>query len=74
MTASTKTWSIWKHSPACACQMFGVKLIALRGISDGAADLSHVGDWTAYLHVIDERLADVVGRLDKALASGAIRL
>jgi adenosylhomocysteine nucleosidase len=57
-----------------ACQLFDLPLIALRGISDGAADLSHVGDWTAYLHVIDERLADAVGRLDKALASDAIRL
>jgi adenosylhomocysteine nucleosidase len=57
-----------------ACQLFDLPLIAVRGISDGAADLSHVGDWTAYLHVIDERLADAVGRLDKALASDAIRL
>ena len=44
-------------------------LIGLRGISDGAADLSHVGDWTEYLHVIDEKLAHaVVGRLEAAIA------
>ena len=40
-----------------ACQNFGVPLIALRGISDGEAELRHVGDWTEYLHVIDEKLA-----------------
>jgi adenosylhomocysteine nucleosidase len=56
-----------------ACQMFGVPLVGLRGISDGAADLRHVGDWTEYLHVIDEKLADAVGRLDQAIASGALR-
>lgn len=55
-----------------ACQLFSVPLIALRGISDGAADLRHVGDWTEYLHVIDERLAGAVDRLEGEIASGAI--
>ncbi|TIV92722.1 MAG: 5'-methylthioadenosine/S-adenosylhomocysteine nucleosidase, partial [Mesorhizobium sp.] len=36
-----------------ACQLFGVPLIGLRGISDGAADLRHVNDWMEYLHIID---------------------
>ena len=57
-----------------ACQLFGVPLIGLRGISDGAADLKHVSDWTEYLHVIDEKLAAAIGLLDQAIASGAIRL
>ena len=57
-----------------ACQRFGVPLIALRGISDGAAELSHVSDWTEYLHVVDEKLADAVGQLEKAMKDGAIRL
>ncbi len=30
-----------------ACMRFDIPLIALRGISDGAAELRHVADWTA---------------------------
>lgn len=55
-----------------ACQLFGVPLVGLRGISDGAADLRHVGDWKEYLHVIDEKLADAVTRLEQAIGSGAL--
>jgi adenosylhomocysteine nucleosidase len=57
-----------------ACQLFGVPLIGLRGISDGAADLRHVNDWTEYLHVIDEKLAVAIGFLEQAIGNGAIRL
>ena len=57
-----------------ACQHFGVPLVALRGISDGAADLKHVGDWTEYLHVIDEKLAASVDRLEAAILSGEITI
>ncbi|MFH1792901.1 MAG: 5'-methylthioadenosine/S-adenosylhomocysteine nucleosidase [Pseudomonadota bacterium] len=57
-----------------ACHRFDVPLVALRGISDGAADLRHVGDWTEYLHVIDEKLAAAVGLLEDAIQSGAVRL
>ncbi|UVC17216.1 5'-methylthioadenosine/S-adenosylhomocysteine nucleosidase [Mesorhizobium onobrychidis] len=55
-----------------ACQLFGVPLVGLRGISDGAADLRHVGDWKEYLHVIDEKLADAVMRLEQAIGSGVL--
>ena len=57
-----------------ASQAFHVPLIGLRGISDGKAELKHVGDWTEYLHVIDEKLADVVDALEKAVETGEIAL
>jgi adenosylhomocysteine nucleosidase len=55
-----------------ACQRFEVPLIALRGVSDGASELSRLTDWTDYLHVVDERLAEAVDRLEEALAAGAL--
>lgn len=55
-----------------ACQSFAVPLIGLRGISDGKAELRHVGDWTEYLHVIDEKLAMAVDRLEALAASGSL--
>ncbi|KQY13285.1 5'-methylthioadenosine/S-adenosylhomocysteine nucleosidase [Rhizobium sp. Root482] len=57
-----------------ACQAFHVPLIGLRGISDGKAELKHVGDWTEYLHVIDVRLAAAIDTLEKALETGEIAL
>jgi len=55
-----------------ACMAFDVPLIGLRGVSDGAADLHHFDDWTQYLHVIDEKLAAAVDRVEAALAEGAV--
>ncbi|MGP4667895.1 5'-methylthioadenosine/S-adenosylhomocysteine nucleosidase [Agrobacterium pusense] len=57
-----------------ACQRFDIPLIGLRGISDGKADVKHVNDWTEYLHIIDEKLADAVDRLCRAVEDGAIAL
>ncbi|MBN8932333.1 MAG: 5'-methylthioadenosine/S-adenosylhomocysteine nucleosidase [Rhizobium pusense] len=57
-----------------ACQRFGLPLIGLRGISDGKADVKHVNDWTEYLHIIDEKLANAVDRLCRAIEDGAIAL
>jgi len=56
------------------CQLFGVPLIGLRGISDGKAELKHVDNWTEYLHVIDEKLAEAIDRLQNALESGDLAL
>ncbi|MFY0989758.1 5'-methylthioadenosine/S-adenosylhomocysteine nucleosidase [Halomonas sp. C05BenzN] len=62
------------ESYAClrACMRFGVPLVILRGISDGRTELRHVDDWTAYLHVIDEKLATAVDRLGEAIAEGLL--
>ena len=57
-----------------ACQRAGVSLVGLRGISDGAAELRHVDDWTEYLHVVDENLAAAVDMLSAALENGGIGL
>jgi adenosylhomocysteine nucleosidase len=57
-----------------ACQTFGVKLAGLRGISDGKAELTHIGDWTEYLHIIDEKLAAAVDRLEAAITDGVVAL
>lgn len=55
-----------------ACQIHGVPLYGLRGISDGADELHHVGDWTQYLHVIDEKMAVAVEQLEAAVAGGLL--
>lgn len=57
-----------------ACQRFGVPLIGLRGISDGKADVNHVDDWTEYLDIIDEKLADAVDQLCRAIEDDVIAL
>lgn len=49
-----------------ACQSFGIPLLALRGISDGVAELNHLADWTQYLHIIDEKLAAAVDTIEAA--------
>lgn len=55
-----------------ACHRHGIPLIGLRGISDGKAELSHLNDWTEYLHIVDERLAEAVDRLFAALSDGTL--
>ncbi|ODT72933.1 MAG: 5'-methylthioadenosine/S-adenosylhomocysteine nucleosidase [Pelagibacterium sp. SCN 63-23] len=49
-----------------ACQGFGVPLLALRGISDGKAELGQLSDWTGYLHIIDEKLAAAIDIVEAA--------
>lgn len=55
-----------------ACQYFGLPLIGLRGISDGAEELAHLSDWTQYLHLVDERLAGAIDLLERALERGEL--
>ena len=64
------------ESYAClrACMHFDVPLVALRGISDGKAELHHVDDWTEYLHVIDEKLAAAVDLMGVAMGGGQLGL
>ncbi|MFC3163314.1 5'-methylthioadenosine/S-adenosylhomocysteine nucleosidase [Ciceribacter thiooxidans] len=52
------------------CSTFGLPLIGLRGISDGKDELRHVGDWTEYLHIIDQKLAGSVDALFAGLEDG----
>lgn len=55
-----------------ACMRYSVPLLGLRGISDGKEELKHVGDWTEYLHVIDQKLASVIDELENGIAAGTI--
>ncbi|WP_333829715.1 5'-methylthioadenosine/S-adenosylhomocysteine nucleosidase [Pararhodobacter sp.] len=55
-----------------ACHGAEVPLVALRGISDGAKELTQVSDWTEYLHIIDERLAQATDRLAAAIEAGLL--
>ena len=55
-----------------ACMIAGVPLLALRGISDGKADLTGLHDWHAYLHIVDEKLAGAVDVLETALGGGLL--
>jgi adenosylhomocysteine nucleosidase len=55
-----------------ACDRFGLPLVALRGISDGAVELRRIEDWTQYLHIVDERLAAAVDHLEAAIADGTL--
>lgn len=57
-----------------AAQRFDIPLIGLRGISDGAAELRQLSDWTQYLHLIDQRLADAVDALQEAIVGGKLPL
>ncbi|HWL57915.1 MAG TPA: 5'-methylthioadenosine/S-adenosylhomocysteine nucleosidase [Paracoccus sp. (in: a-proteobacteria)] len=55
-----------------ACHRFGLPMIGLRGISDGAEELSHLDHWTQYLHLVDERLAEAADLLTGALERGLL--
>jgi adenosylhomocysteine nucleosidase len=56
-----------------ACR-FGVPTIGLRGISDGRGALTGLHDWTEYLHILDEKLADAISGFRDHVASGRFAL
>jgi adenosylhomocysteine nucleosidase len=62
-----ESWAILR-----ACLMAQVPLIGLRGISDGAHPVAEYSDWTRYLSVIDERLAEAVDRIEAGLRAGSL--
>jgi len=53
-----------------ACERFGVPLVGLRGISDGAEELRHYDGWAALLPALDGHLAAAVDDLGEALLAG----
>lgn len=53
-----ETWALVR-----AAQTFGMPLVALRGVSDGKAELTGLHDWTSTLHLVDENLARAVDGL-----------
>ena len=57
-----ETWALVR-----AAMTFGVPLIALRGVSDGRAELKALEDWTSTLHHVDENLAVALDRLKAVL-------
>lgn len=59
-----ETWALLR-----AAQAFGVPLVALRGVSDGRAELKALEDWTSALHHVDENLAAAFDRLAAVLTA-----
>lgn len=55
-----------------SCHLFNLPLISLRGISDGKEELDKLEDWTEYLHIIDEKLAETVDILHENVVSGSL--
>jgi len=57
-----------------AADRFNVPIIGLRGISDGRGDVTGLSDWTEYLHIIDQKLAEALERLFNTLEDGVLLL
>ena len=64
-----ETWALLR-----AAQTFGLPLVALRGVSDGRADLKTLSDWTGTLNQVDQNLAVVLDRLADGLRSRGLAL
>lgn len=55
------------------CLVYNVPLIGIRGVSDGQNELMQLMDWTASLHVIDNKLALAVDVIRETVAKGELR-
>lgn len=66
--ADMETWALVR-----AARVFGVPLVALRGVSDGRSELEKLEDWTATLHLVDAHLAAALDRLTAILARDGAR-
>lgn len=62
-----ETWALLR-----AAQAFGVPLVALRGVSDGKAELKALEDWTSTLHHVDENLAAALDALARRLEADGL--
>ncbi|MBD3836274.1 5'-methylthioadenosine/S-adenosylhomocysteine nucleosidase [Brevundimonas sp.] len=62
-----ETWALVR-----AAQTFGLPLIALRGVSDGRAELKALEDWTSTLHHVDQNLAAALDRLIAVLEADGL--
>ena len=62
-----ETWALVRSA-----QTFGLPLIALRGVSDGRAELKALEDWTSTLHHVDENLAAALDRLIAVLEADGL--
>lgn len=62
-----ETWALVR-----AAQTFGLPLIALRGVSDGRAEVKALEDWTATLHHVDRNLAVALDRLVAVLEADGL--
>ena len=61
------------YSVLRASRSFEVPMIGLRAISDGRSDLTGLHDWTAFLHILDEKLAIVLDDLARHVDEGRFR-
>ncbi len=57
-----ETWALVR-----AAQTFGVPLVALRGVSDGSAELKALEDWTSTLVHVDQTLAAALDKLSAVI-------
>ena len=56
-----------------AAERLAIPVIGLRGISDGRSDLTGLHDWLEFLHILDEKLAQVIDAMHGHVAAGRFR-